>query len=344
MNKLLLLVGTLIAFYLIYSNTTELQEKVKKVLSKGKECSSGNACKTKEQYINPIKFIDQVFTFLSKNDKIVLKNNCIKNSYITPNIPQEVEDEVDVALATVLHESNQLCCSYMVLRHKNLVLVEKNEQGERYIIDGVFHETVEHFSVRFVLDYVKLGEQRFINYVTVANSSVYNLRKHPANSSESCNNLAAATSESLGPMDNSQYDSDWSSRLTQLYNDKYKVIGIDDSTSLDSNIIDYVIEFDVFDMTNKNKWIVPFNKMGRCSDFCKKQSLMWDRFGANLPEEVGDGCLMHNTGSQERVAIPNINPNKVGIISEYGDPVNSDNAWLFNSGEFGNVRVETGIA
>ena len=345
MNKLVLGLALLVVFGLIYFQSPlvkNITDKIRKVKSGG-SCGSCGACGLKEQYINPIKFIDQVFTFLSRNDKIVLKNNCIKNEYITPDVPNEVEDEVNEALSMVISKSNKLCCSYFVLRRKNLIMVERNEQGERYVVDGVFHETVGHFTIRFVLDYIKLGNNRYINYITIANTSVYNLMQPPANSSTSKNNLAKDKSASLVPLKKSQFNEDWMDRLSDLYNEKYTVIGIDDST-LESNPVDYVELYDIFNLEDANKWVIPFDQMGRNSDFCKKESLMWDRFGANLAVSVGDGCLMNNTAYQKRNVLPNVGSEKVGVITEYGDPDNSANAWLFNSGEFGNVRVETGIA
>ena len=350
--KVLIGIVLIIVFYLIYNNSIDsikLAKKFKEVVSNdsvsngnkdGKKCS---VCNVKEQYINQIQFIDQVFNYLSKNDKVVLKNNCIKQSYETPNIPEDVDNEVDIALTEILGRSNKMCCAYFVLKDKNLVLVEENEEGQRYIIDGMLHEVNEHFTIRILVDYTKIKNERFLNYISVLNTSVYNLRNPPANSSTSCNNLGLSKGEDIYSLKGSQFDTDWSDRLTELYNTKYNVVGVGDG-SLESSTIDFVKKYKVFSLVDKNIWIVPFNQMGRNSDFCKKQENSWDRFGANISSSVGDSCLLHNTGIIPRNVLPNVNPDKVGVISEYGHPDNSQNAWLFNSGEFGNVRVETGIA
>jgi len=341
--KVLIIIALLIAFYLIYTNSTDSMRRVSKFLNLKTEKKGCSSCSVKEQYIDQIQFIDQVFTYLSKNDKVVLKNNCIKNSYNTPNIPDNVDDEINTAMSIILGESNKLCCAYFVLRQKNSVLVEENEEGSRYIVDGMLHEINDHMTIRYVADYTKIKDERFLNYISVINTSVYNLRKPPANSSLSCNNLGREKGENVEKMDVSQFDADWSSRLTDLYNKSYKVIGVGDST-LESSTIDFVKRYNTFSFIDKNKWIVPFDQMGRNSDFCKKQENEWDRFGANISSSVGDGCLMHNSAVGPRNVLPNVNPNKVGVISEYGYPDNSQDAWLFNSGEFGNLKVESGAS
>ena len=341
--KVLIIVVLLIVFYFIYTNSTNSMKKASKFLNKLIKPTGCASCSAKETYVDQVQFIDQVFNYLSKNDKVVLKNNCIKNSYNTPNISDELDDEINTALAIILGKSNELCCAYYVLRQKNLVLVEENEEGSRYIVDGMLHEVNEHMTIRFVVDYTKIKEERFLNYISVINSSVFNLRKPPANSSTSCNNLGLAKGENIEKMEGSQFDTNWSDRLTKLYNESYKVIGIGDGT-LESSAIDFVKKYNTFSLVDKNKWIVPFDQLGRNSDFCKKQENEWDRFGANISSSISDGCLMHNTAIIPRNVLPNVNPEKVGLITEYGDPDNSSNAWLFNSGEFGNVRVETGIA
>ena len=341
--KVLIIIALIIAFYLIYTNSTDTMKKMSNMVKKfstneGKECKS---CKVKEQYINQIQFIDQVFNYLSKNDKVVLKKNCIKHSYNTPNIPEEIEDEINTAMAIILGKSNELCCAYYVLRQKNLILVEENEEGSRYIVDGMLHEVNEHFTIRYIADYTKIGNERFLNYISVINSSVYNLRNPPANSSLSCNNLGLDKGENVEKMEVSQFNEDWLARLTNMYNTSYKVVGVGDS-SLENSTIDFVKQYNVFSLLDKNKWIVPFDQMGRNSDFCKKQENEWDRFGANISSSVSDGCLMHNSAILPRSVLPNDNPDKIGVISKYGHPNNSENAWLFNSGEFGNLNVESG--
>ena len=74
---------------------------------------------------------------------------------------------------------------------------QENEEGQRYIVDGMLHEVNDHFTIRFVVDYTKIKNERFLNYISVINSSVYNLRKPPANSSTSCNNLAVDKGENI---------------------------------------------------------------------------------------------------------------------------------------------------
>ena len=339
--KVLIGVVLIVVFYLIYTNSMDsmkLANKFIDIVSNKKSCTS---CGVKEQYIDQVQFIDQVFTYLSKNDKVILKKNCIKNSYNTPNIPEPVDDEVNAAMSVILGNSNELCCAYYVLRQKNMVLVEENEEGQRYIVDGMLHEVNDHFTIRFVVDYTKIKNERFLNYISVINSSVYNLRKPPANSSTSCNNLAVDKGEHIGKLEVSQFDESWGARLTDLYKSAYKVVGIGDGT-LESSTIDFVKQYNVFSLVDKNKWIVPFDQMGRSSDFCKKQENEWDRFGANMSSSISDGCLLHNTAIIPRNVLPNVNPDRVGVISEYGHPDRSPNAWLFNSGENGNLNVESG--
>ena len=333
---IIVIVALLIAFYFIYSNSRDSFKKLSKVFNNDKKTDC-KACVVKENYIDQVQFIDQVFTYLSKNDKVILKNNCIKKSYDTPNIPDEIEDEVNTAMSIILGKSNEMCCAYYALRQKNLILVEENEEGQRYIIDGMLHEVNEHMTIRVIVDYTKIKNERFLNYISVINASVYNLRQPPANSSLSCHNLGLSKGENVFDESVSQFDTDWSSRLNNLYNSSYKVVGVDD-TSLENSTIDFVKKYNVF----KNKWIVPFDQMGRNSDFCKKQKNEWDRWGVNLSGGVGDSCLIHNSAGLSRQVLPNDNPDKVGVISEYGDPSQSQNAWLFNSGENGNLNVEMG--
>lgn len=331
MNKILIAIGLLLTLLFLYNNSS-CSRKLDK-----KESREEIIKKLKEEYINPIKFIDQVFTFLSRNSKIVLDKDCIKNEYITPDIPNSVENDIDNTLASIISKTNCLCCSYFVLRRKNLVMTEMNDKGKRYVIDGVLHETVDHFTIRFILDYIMIGDKTYINYISVVNTSVYNLMPPPENSSESVNNHYK-TKIPFG----TQFKEDWGSRLNNLYNEKYNVIGLDNS-SLDFSILQTPDFQNVFDIEDSNKWIIPFDQMDRHSDFCKKESLQWDRFGANLPLSVGDGCLMNNTAYEKRNVLPNVEPEKVGVITEYGDPDNSKNAWLFNA-EHGNVIVETAIS
>ena len=337
MNKPIIIILFFMIMYLIYDKA--LLNDFVSVFNKDAPCES---CKVKEKYVNPMQFIDQVFTYLSKNDKVVLNGSCNKLSFITPNIPQNVNDEVDEMLKFVLTKINKLCCTYLSLRNKNLVLVEENQEGKRFIVDSILHDVNDHFSVRFVLDYVLIGDKRYINYISVANTSVYNLRNPPANSSTSINNLAKEKGEQLTPMTDSQHEMDWNVRLTELYHKQYNVVGVED-VKLENSSINFKSS-GLFSMDDRNKWLIPFDQLGKTSGFCKKELSQWSRNGLTDVTYVGDGCVMLDTSYESQNVLPNDNPDKVGLITEYGDPSNSKNGWLFNTGEFGNVRVETALA
>jgi hypothetical protein len=341
--KLQLIALIIIAAAALYIlNPKMLKDKSGQVLSVT-ENSSCDACEKKAGYINQVQFIDQVFNYLSKNDKVVLKGNCSKQSFISPDIPIEIRSEIKSAMDSIVEKSNKLCCSYFLLKNSNLVMVEENSQGKRYVVDSMMHETNDHITIRFIVDFVIINGEVLLNYISVANTSVYNLRKHPANSSESANNMAKKTSEDLYASNGSQFDVNWMDRLDKLYNEKYIVVGLPDKTSLVSNPIDFVKQNNVFELSDMNKWIVPFDMLGRSSDFCKKHGPEWDRFSVQLATSTDDGCLMDNTAYDTRNVLPNDNPDRVGLVTEYGDPDNSKNGWLFNSGTFGNIHVETAL-
>ena len=159
MDKLLILVFFILMGYIIIESF------------KGKKILVDNSTHDK-----PVHLLRDILNEFSSGDKINLVGDCTVNLYTKLTAPVEMKDKFKNLLNQVFNDIYGLTHHiYKVQEINNVYEQLDSMNNSRYIVDATLNSTENYYSVKVVLDIIKLRDEIFVNYINLNNASNNNI-------------------------------------------------------------------------------------------------------------------------------------------------------------------------
>ena len=279
-----------------------------------------------EKFINPIYGFKKVLRQYSNYDKVALQGSCkqeyFNNDVLTEKYKSSIKNIINFILKEIHHQTQQI----YTFKEINVVLLETNLLGQRFIVDTFIYDVKNFYSIRILVDYVIIGEDVYLNTIELYEGSNNNV----------INRFDVVLGDQSYLTNRNQFLSNWFAEKNNEYKYKHKLHGISDS-QLESFPVNFFADKNVkkLDINSFGKMILPTaidsnnTIQALSSEFCKAQEIDWDSTGANKPIPRPPKCALHNTATIAQANTPYYTPALFDSSKLYKGKTDLNNAWLF---------------
>ena len=279
-----------------------------------------------EKFVNPIYGLRKILREYSSYDKLTLKGSC-KQEYFNNDVLSEThKSTIKNIINYILKDIH--ACSQQIYSFKeiNVVLLETNLLGKRFIVDTFIYDVKNFYSVRILVDFVTIRDDVYLNSIELYEGSNNNI----------INKYDVVLGDQSYLTNRNQFVSNWIAEKNKEYLNKNKLYGVDDS-SIESFPVDFSADKNLkkLDITSHGKMLLPTaidsdnTVQALSSEFCKAQEIDWDGTGANKPLQRPPKCALHNTATFAQANTPYYTPALFDNTKLYKGQEELDNGWMF---------------
>ena len=286
-----------------------------------------------EKFVNPIYGLKKILKQYSNYDKVALQGSC-KQEYFTNDIlTEQYKSNIKNVINFILKEIHVQTQQIYTFKEINIVLLETNLLGQRFVVDTFIYDVKNFYSIRILVDYVIIGEDVYLNTIELYEGSNNNI----------INRYDVILNDQSYLTNRNQFLSNWFAEKNNQYKYKYKLHGVSDS-DLESFPVNFFEDKNV-----KKLGINSFGKMilptaidsnntvePESALFCKAQEINWDNTGANIPIKRPPKCALHNTATIAQPNIPYYTPALFDNTKLYKGKTKLEYGWMFAPGR-GNI-------
>jgi len=227
----------------------------------------------------------------NSDNKITLGNNVVKDIMFTKStIPIELNSKVVDNIKDLIYDYNKLNNSYYYIKKIDQLYIQVDKYGnKRNVLIAFIYDINNYYTLKIMVDYVKLNNRLYINSIGILEDSYYNILNRY--------DYTIFSRAYLGEYNT--FNKDIISILDENYKKYHKLVGTE-STSLDFG---------------KNKAeLTPGNQddLSRFSNiyypdglpqvqfdpFCKKHLNSWDTTSAKIKNPtISENCVVHNNST-----------------------------------------------
>lgn len=286
MNTLIIIVGVLIVLYYFYTinennKTIEITSMIGELNNEDDIVSSKKNKLTK------------LFNDISSADKVSLKNVTYKWSMnkdtMDVQLNSKITDIIKIIISKIGGISNK---DYYIKEIDNLFVMKDDDGNYRCILNCFIYDVKGYYTNKLVMDIVSINGIIYLNFIDIDESSFNNIL-----------NTYDIRWESQGILaDYDMFDENVQVMLDNYYNNKYKILYLDNETVNKDLSGTYTLDQLV-------KFYLPANTSTEDPPiFCNKYSESWDKDGIS---DIINNCLYDNKSVTQYPNIPNNYPGSI---------------------------------
>jgi hypothetical protein len=291
----------IILFVLNYHNNNNLKNKL-----------------INNSFVKPNNELIFEFDEYDNNNKITLGNNVVKDVMFTKNtIPIEFNTKVINNIKDLIYDYNKLNNSYYFIKNIDQIYIQiDNNNNKRYVLGAFIYDINNYYTLKIMVDYVKLNNRILINSIGILEGSYYNILNRY--------DYTIFSRAYLGEYNT--FDKDIINILDENYKKYHKLVGIE-NTSLDFGVNEAEItEGNQDDLSRYSNIYYPNNiPQVKFDPFCKKHLNLWDKTSAKIKNpNIDKNCVVHNNSTLRINNDPYFAP---GVITQRVDY--NDYSWMY---------------
>ena len=279
MNIILLVVGLVVAFFVIQNNNRFAEHQYPLNSSpRGENGVILNGFKNIFDTDTPIdkrrKLVATLRT-ISNSDKVVL-TEVVEKWSLNKNIIDPETNKKSIGIIKEVMDSLEFFSNnkYHVQNIENVYVMKDKNGNYRTVISSFIYDIKNFHTVKIIIDVVYFENIMYINHIDIDESGIKNVLQHY--------DIKYKSSGILSKQNN--FNSNVESLLDNYYKEKYKVVPLETNKMVDLS--------GAFSFTDLQKKLLPPSSPNKPTGFCNKESFDWGEYG--IQEPGSEDCTFNN--------------------------------------------------
>lgn len=254
----------------------------------------------------------------NSNNKITLGKNVVEDiMYTHSTIPIELNSIVVDNIKDLIYDYNKLNNSYYYIKNIDQLYIQVDKYGnKRNVLIAFIYDINNYYTLKIMVDYVKLNNRLFINSIGILEDSYYNILNRY--------DYTIFSRAYLGEYNT--FNKDIVSILDENYRKYHRLVGVQD-TSLDYGKNKAELSKKNQDDLSRYSNIYYPNNLPQVNfdPFCKKHLNKWDTSSAFIKNpNISENCVTNNNSTLRVNNEPYFSP---GVITKRVDE--NKYSWLY---------------